>query len=99
MNLIDINGSDGPFWALYQAERVRWRIIDNPDYVPFWFLEKLAKERVSAARCALEKFGSTQSVKAGSALWDLERQFGAGLPLEDREQLVLGILGADEVDS
>lgn len=101
MNITDINGSDGPFWALYQETRRRDNILDNPDSVPFWFLEKLARERLAAARVGLEQLGTRDhaSQEAWAALRTLETSLGAGMDLDDREQIVLGILGAQEEET
>jgi hypothetical protein len=59
MNLIDLRGPDGPYWAAYQEERHREGILDDPDYVPEWFLAKLARNRVAEARVVLEQLGRT----------------------------------------
>jgi hypothetical protein len=94
VNITDINVKDGPYWAAYQEKRRKDGIFENPDYVPTWFLIRLAHARISAARTTLEQLGERQGV--GVALWKLERLF-ADASLDVREQVALAILGADEV--
>lgn len=108
MNLIDIRERLGPFWAAYQAERRRSRIIDNPDYVPEWFVAKLARERVAAARVALEqlkpprpqKYNGREVVEVWEALRTVEGFLRDGSnEFGQRDQVVAGLLGAQEIET
>jgi hypothetical protein len=74
MNLIDLRESDGPYWAAYQEERRREGIVDNPDFVPEWFLIKLMQKRFAAARVVLEQMAR----KAPPALLDKDEKFSDG---------------------
>ncbi len=110
MRLIDIREPDGPYGAAYQATRARDGIIDNPDMVPDWFVARLARERVAAARVALEQlgaepmdaFGSSYQNELGAvhaALRTIEgfiREHGPDV-LGARDQVVAGLLGAQEI--
>jgi hypothetical protein len=68
VNLADIREPSGPYWAAYQDTRARDHILDNPASVPHWFLAKLARERVAAARVALEQAGRDGRTQAGRQL-------------------------------
>lgn len=119
MKLSDLREPDGPFWGAYQEERRRERIIDNPDFVPPWFLIKLGRERLAAARVSLEQLGSDarsnlvrtlngyrvsedhhELAKVHAALRVLEEFVGHGLDTSGaREQVLAGLLGAQEVET
>lgn len=105
MNLLDVREPDGPYWAAYQAERAREGIVDNPDFVPEWFLIKLLKGRLAAARVALEQVDIDRSEfdetkKAWQTIKTLEEFIGSGAdPFGARQQVLAGLLGAQEVET
>ena len=104
MNLIDLRGSGGPFWAAYQEERRRAGIIDNPDFVPEWFLRRVMRDRLAAAYVVLEQSRDSKSAfderkKAWDALRVLEAFVGGYDPDGVREQVLAGLLGAQEVET
>lgn len=99
MRIFDISEQDGPFWAAYQDYRRRNGVLDDPATVPYWFLEKQAVARVAAARCALERLGAPNAAEAWKALRRVENFLRGGGNLDEREQIVLGILGAEEAET
>lgn len=111
MDLIDIRERTGPYWAAYQAYRRRERVIDDPDSVPEWFVARLARERVAAARVALEQLGrEPMDVFQAQANPDMTRLHAALRTIEqfiretntlepEAAQVVAGLLGAQEVET
>lgn len=107
MNLLDVREPDGPYWAAYQEERAREGIVDNPDFVPEWFLIKLMKDRLAAARVALEQVQGTREPtpyyemkRAWQAIKTLEEFIGSGSdPFGARQQVLAGLLGAQEIET
>jgi hypothetical protein len=104
--LIDLRGPEGPFWELYQEARKRDGIADNPDFVPGWFMARIARERVGAARVAVEQLDyesttgwTTEHGEVWRALCVIERAIRQGTVLSPMiEQMVAGLLGAGELD-
>lgn len=111
MHLIDVREQHGPYWAAYQAYRKRERVLDNPAFVPDWFVAKLARERVAAARVAMEQLGAEPMDVFGSeyqreltAVWAALRtveQFIRETRTHDPSvaQVVAGLLGAQEIET
>lgn len=97
MNLTDINEPGTKAWGLYQDYRRENMVVDDPDSVPFWFLEKLARARMDAIRVGLVALGADPETlrPIDKLLYGLS----GGFTLDEREQIVLGILGADESSS
>lgn len=54
LHLIDLRGPEGPYWAAYQDYREKNGVYDNPDHVPDWFMARVARQRVAAARVELQ---------------------------------------------
>lgn len=99
----------GPFWAEYQAERRRAGIVEDPDYVPEWFLYRTVMRRFAAARGAIEQLGPkavtgfrgdlAPLANLRVALVALERFMRDGAnDLGQRELLTAAMLGAAEVE-
>lgn len=106
MHLSDIRGPEGPYWAAYQEERARSGILDNPAHVPDWFVAKLARERVAAARVGVERCVRPLGAEPGmdrevwEALKVVEAFIREGHTLEPAvAQVVAGLLGAQEVET
>lgn len=111
MSLMDLRERLGPYWAAYQAFRRRERVFDDPDYVPEWFLARLARERVAAARVALEQLGrepmdvfqalgNPDMTRLHAALRTIEQFIRETNTLEPEcAQVVAGLLGAQEVET
>jgi hypothetical protein len=98
VNIMDIREPSGPYWEAYQATRARDHIFDNPAFTPTWFLEKLAHGRIAAARVELEKLGARNSEEAWRALRILEKFLRGGGNPDEREAIVAGLLGAEEIE-
>lgn len=103
MHLQDLCERLGPYWAAFQAYRRRERVFEDPDYVRPWFLVGLLRDRVAAARVGVEKIARPNDAEA-------ESLFHALRLIEDRlrthgaldlvtEQLVAGLLGAQEIET
>jgi hypothetical protein len=108
MNLLDLREPNGPFWVAYQEERARERIVDNPGFVPDWFLIRMMKRRLAAARIALEQVSTKEPTpyyemkRAWEALNTLESflDYGSQVdPLGARQQVLAGLLGAQEIET
>lgn len=100
MKLIDIREKDGPYWAAYQAHRERERIIDDPAFVPSWFVARLARERVAAARVAVEQIAHPLGAELWEALRTVEHFLREVHDLDPVvEQVVAGLLGAQEIET
>lgn len=114
LRISDINERTGPYWDAYQDERAREGILDNPDYVPEWFLFRMAMRRFAAARCAVEALLDTLNrevfnldneqdralVDARAALHTLENfmRFGSNR-IGQRELVTAAMLGAEEIQA
>lgn len=99
MNLDDIAGPAGPYWEPYEDYRDRNNLYDFPDTVPFWFLLRIAHDRVAAARVALEKVGAEGVWTAWRGLKEVEEQLQGAMHTPQREAIVLGILGGEELEA
>lgn len=103
MNLLDIRERTGPYWAAYQAYRRENGVIEDPDYVPDWFVVKLARDRVLAARVGIElsaRPNDEHAHEVWKALGVVADALSTGNPLEPwMQQLVAGLLGAQEIET
>lgn len=108
LRLIDLREPDGPYWAAYQHRRHRDHIIDNPDYVPEWFLFDTLSRRFAAGRVEIEHLmplahqdrddpESLSRVRA--ALYTLENFMRSGSNrVGQREAVTAAMLGAQEIE-
>lgn len=109
LHMLDVGEQDGPYWRAYQAERARSRITDNPDYVPDWFLIKLMRERLQAARIELEQLsgaGADPMFERMRTIWEALGElvdfidYGAASdPIGAREHVLAALLGAQEIET
>lgn len=103
MSFTHINGREGPYWAAYQEYRRINEVTADPAYVPEWFMVGLMRDRLSAARVAIEQLDPLDKEADSSKIIDALKVLGLYLSeganqVGQREALLLGLLGAQEAE-